>query len=202
MGIDPAEAVVDHLLSLLGEVVEQGPGQRGGLARGPPEVRGQVADQQAPDHVRQVVDRPAAGLEQDLFGPDLLPAGGDVAGADPNGGLNRVIVWVSDQLNHAGGVRGHDLAELGVELEGSFRLVAVDDDVGHAGPLDGRAVGVLLGVKLARDFLLDVAKLDADVLLGQWQGVAHQRVLHRRPSDSMRRSASRGPQVPARYSGR
>ena len=197
VGLGPTQAVVDHLLGVLGQVVEDRAGEGGGHGVRPPDVRRQVADLEPADGERQVLGRVRTAAERDLLGAELRLAAGlphEGRGVD----LGRARVVVGDQQQHPRRMDRDDLGDQRLDLGGALRGLAVDDQVRHPGAVDGRVAGGVRLVEEPRERGLDVGQRDVDRAGDdrRGRGVAHS-VLHDRWSASISRSASSGPQVPA-----
>ena len=194
----PADAVVDDLLGVLRQVVQQTARQRRRQRGRPPHVGRQVADQQLAHGEGQLLRVTAARLERHLLGADLALA--PRLAPDAQAGPQRQLVaGLAHQQQHASGVDRDDVRHHGREFLGVRRAVAVNHQVGEPGPQHGRG-DLALARQLPGQLRLDFGQGHGAV--GALLGRGGHNVLHWRLSRAIIRSASTGPQVPPRYSGR
>ncbi len=89
---------------------------------------------------------------------------------------------------------GNDLGNLDGHLLGVVGPIAKNHQVRHAGALHGSFIGALQCLHLPAQLRFDLAQGNGNALFGYDR--CHHRFLQARPSGSMMRSASIGPQVP------
>ena len=108
--VDPAEAVVDHLLRHIREVVDIRPRERRRLGRAPPEVGGDVADEQATHSERQMIGRLARRPQFDLLEAEVAVVDRpDAYGRLDGSGLPRPVGHEQDDARR---VQDEDLREV------------------------------------------------------------------------------------------